>query len=135
MLALVLAIVVALAFAITVGLQDAANSVAALVSTRAARPGPALLFASFFSVLGAFLPSVAVAREIGNLVKLSGEDVVVVVGAAATAAALFDVVAWRKATPASGTHAIGGALAGAAIAVGGVHAVNWGSWESFRPKG
>lgn len=135
MLALAIAVVVALAFAVTVGLQDAANSVAALVSTRAARPGPALLYAAFFSVLGAFLPSVAVAREIGGLVELTGTDVVVVVGAAASAAALFDVVAWRKAIPASGTHAIGGALAGAALAVGGIDAVNWGSWEGFRPKG
>jgi PiT family inorganic phosphate transporter len=135
MVALILAVALSLGFAVTVGLQDAANAVAALVATRAARPGRAVLFAAGFSMLGSFLPTTAVAATIAGLVDVDPTNQVVVIGAAATAATLFDLVAWRLAIPASGTHAIAGALAGAAIVVGGLGAVNWGGFDGLRPRG
>jgi PiT family inorganic phosphate transporter len=133
--ALIVVIVVSLAFAVTIGLQDAANAVAALVATRGARPGSAVLFAGAFSMLGSFLPSTAVAATIAGLVHVGAGDELVVVGAAVAAATLYDVVAWRLGIPASGTHAIAGALAGAAIAAAGVDSVNWGGIGGGHPTG
>jgi PiT family inorganic phosphate transporter len=120
---------------VTIGLQDAANAVAALVATRGARPGSAVLFAGSFSMLGSFLPSTAVAATIAALVDVGAANELVVVGAAVTAATAFDLVAWRAGIPASGTHAIAGALAGAAIAAEGAGSVNWGGFDGFHPKG
>src|SRR5258708_5180881 len=49
---LVVAVVMALAFAFTNGVHDAANAIATLVATRAARPGPAVLLAAVANILG-----------------------------------------------------------------------------------
>ncbi len=51
-LTLVLAILMAFAFALTNGFLDAANSIATLVATRIARPLPAVAMASVFNLLG-----------------------------------------------------------------------------------
>src|SRR5437667_160479 len=91
--ALVVVIVLSVLFAMTIGLQDAANAVAALVATRVARPSRAVLFAGVFSLLGSFLPSTAVAATMAGLVQLSGSDLLAAVGAAVSAATLFDLVA------------------------------------------
>ncbi len=44
------AVVLAIGFAVTNGLHDAANSIATLVATRAASPGPAIVLASIFNI-------------------------------------------------------------------------------------
>jgi phosphate/sulfate permease len=49
---LVVAIGMALAFAFTNGVHDAANAIATLVATRAARPGSAVALAAVGNVLG-----------------------------------------------------------------------------------
>ena len=54
-LTLVLAILMAFAFALTNGFHDAANSIATLVATRVARPLPAVAMASVFNLLGPLL--------------------------------------------------------------------------------
>ena len=43
---LIVAVGLALAFAVTNGMHDASNAIATLVATRAARPGPAIALAS-----------------------------------------------------------------------------------------
>ena len=65
-----LPVVLAIAFAVTNGLHDAANSIAALVATRAATPLQAILFASIFNVLGPLLLGAAVANTIGGIVTV-----------------------------------------------------------------
>ncbi len=50
--AFVLAVAMALAFALTNGFHDAANAIATLVGTRAARPLPAVVMAAVFNLLG-----------------------------------------------------------------------------------
>jgi hypothetical protein len=52
---LVVAVGMALAFAFTNGVHDAANAIATLVATRAARPGTAVLLAAIGNVLGPLL--------------------------------------------------------------------------------
>ena len=46
---LVIAILLAVGFAVTNGLHDAANAIATLVATRAASPGQAIVLASIFN--------------------------------------------------------------------------------------
>ena len=48
-----IAVALALAFAITNGFHDAANAIATLVATRAARPGPAIVMSATFNMIGA----------------------------------------------------------------------------------
>jgi len=50
-----LAMALALAFAVTNGLHDASNAIAALVTTRGARPLQAALLAAVFDLLGPLL--------------------------------------------------------------------------------
>ena len=53
----------ALAFAFTNGVHDAANAIATLVATRAARPGAAVVLAAVGNVLGPLLLGTAVAEH------------------------------------------------------------------------
>jgi glutamine synthetase adenylyltransferase len=53
--AFVLAVIAILAFAFTNGFHDAANAIATLVATRAARPGPAIILAAVCNMLGPLL--------------------------------------------------------------------------------
>ena len=65
---LVVAVLLAVAFAATNGLHDASNAIATLVATRAARPGQAIVLASVFNLLGPLLLGAAVADTIGGIV-------------------------------------------------------------------
>ena len=67
---LVLAILMAFAFALTNGFLDAANSIATLVATRIARPLPAVAMASVFNLLGPLFFGAAVANTVGKLVTV-----------------------------------------------------------------
>jgi PiT family inorganic phosphate transporter len=132
---LVAAIAVALAFAVTNGLHDAANSIATLVGTRAARPAPAVLLAAAGNVIGPLLLGSAVADTIAGVVQVSGDDMIIVLGAALTGAVVWNLLTWWRGLPSSSGHALLGGLVGAALAEGGVSAVNWGGFDGLRPVG
>jgi PiT family inorganic phosphate transporter len=133
--ALALGIAVGLGFALTNGLHDAANAIAGLVATRAATPGRAVLMASVFNVLGPLLLGSAVASTVAGIVTVSPSQVLVVVGAALTAATAWNLVTWRRGLPSSSGHALVGGLAGAALAESGPDAVRWGGLDGWRPVG
>ena len=59
---LLLAVLLAIAFAVTNGLHDASNAIATLVAARAATPGRAIAMASVYNLLGPLLVGTAVAR-------------------------------------------------------------------------
>jgi PiT family inorganic phosphate transporter len=132
---LVLAVVVALGFAATNGLQDAANSIATLVATRAATPLQAILLASVFNLLGPLLLGAAVADTIGGIVTVDPADAVQVIGAGLLAAVAWNLLTWRRGLPSSSSHALVGGLVGAALVEGGADAVNWGGFEGLHPVG
>ena len=67
---LVVAVGLALAFAVTNGIHDAANAIATLVATRAARPLQAIVFASVFNLLGPLFVGAAVADTIAGIVTV-----------------------------------------------------------------
>jgi PiT family inorganic phosphate transporter len=133
--AFVVAVAAILAFAFTNGFHDAANAIATLVATRGARPGAAILLAAVCNLLGPLLLGAAVADTIAGIVEVSAAQTVVVVGAALTAAVVWNVVTWRWGLPSSSSHALVGGLVGAAVVEAGAGAVNWGGVGGGHPTG
>jgi PiT family inorganic phosphate transporter len=132
---LVVAVVLALAFAFTNGVQDAANSIATLIATRAGRPGPALVMATLAIFAGPFLLGSAVASTVAGMVDVGPTETIGVVVAALVAALAWNAAAWYKGIPSSSSHALVGGLVGAALATSGSDGVNWGGLDGLRPVG
>jgi PiT family inorganic phosphate transporter len=129
------AVALAIAYAFTNGLHDAANSIATLVATRAARPGPAVVLAAAGNILGPLLFGAAVADVVAGVVQVPASEEITVIGAALTGAVVWNLVTWRLGLPSSSGHALVGGLAGAAIVEGGIDAVNWGPLDGWKPSG
>ncbi len=129
------AIALALAFALTNGFHDAANSIATLVATRAARPLPAVALAAVFNMLGPLLVGSAVANTIAKIVDVPAGETVAVVGAGLLAATAWNLLTWWRGLPSSSGHALVGGLVGAALVEGGIEAVNWGGFDGWHPVG
>lgn len=115
---LVVAIVLAVAFATTNGFHDAANSIAALVATRAASPFQAIVLASVFNLLGPLRLGAAVANTIGGIVSVAPSAADQVIGAGLAAAVTWNLATWSRGLPSSSAQALVGGLVGAALAEG-----------------
>src|SRR5512132_1248341 len=113
---LVVAVLLAVAFAVTNGLHDASNAIATLVATRAARPGQAVVLAAFFNLLGPLLLGSAVANTIAKILEIpNGREAIVVIGAGLTGAVAWNFITWWRGIPSSSAHALIGGLVGAAL--------------------
>jgi inorganic phosphate transporter, PiT family len=132
---LVVAVGMALAFAFTNGVHDAANAIATLVATRAARPGTAVLLAATGNVCGPILLGSAVANTIAGIVTVPSDEVIQVLGAALTGAVAWNGLTWWWGLPSSSGHALLGGLVGAALAEAGAGSVNWGGFDGIKPVG
>jgi PiT family inorganic phosphate transporter len=132
---LAVAVLLALGFAVTNGLHDAANAIATLVATRAARPGQAIVLASVFNMLGPLLIGAAVADTIGGLLSVSPSVTTEVIASGLAAATGWNLVTWRLGLPSSSGHALVGGLVGAGLVEGGLNAINWGGMEGLHPVG
>jgi PiT family inorganic phosphate transporter len=130
-----LAVSLALVFALTNGLHDAANAIATIVATRGARPGPAIGLSAAFNLLGALLVGTAVANTIAGIVTVAPAEAVAVIGSGVLAAVLWNLLTWWRGLPSSSAHALVGGLVGAALAEGGADAVRWGGLDGWRPVG
>ena len=128
-------IALALGFALTNGFHDSANAIAALVATRAARPGAALVLAGACHLLGPLLLGTAVADTVGGVVHLRGRATIAVVGAALTAAIAWGLLTWWRGLPASSSHALVGGLVGASAAGAGWSSVRWGGASGAHVAG
>jgi len=131
MLILVIFIVfLALLFDFINGMNDAANSVATIVSTRVLSPRMAVLWAAFFNFAAAFLFGVHVANTIGK-----GIIDTKVVSAPMILATLIGAIIWsyvctHMGFPISVSHSLVGGLVGAALAKSGIKAlVMSGLWK------
>jgi len=119
----ILIIVLALVFDFYNGMNDAANAIATVVSTRVLTPFQAVAWAAFFNFLAAFAFGVGVATTIGkgivdvnivdNFVIFSGVLGAIILTASATHFGL----------PISVSHAIIGGYGGAALLKGGINAI------------
>lgn len=117
-------IFVALVFDFLNGMNDAANSIATVVSTRVLSPKMAVAWAAFFNFVAAFGFGVAVAKTIGKGIidpNIVTPDLIL--------AALIGSVVWTHLCthfgfPISVSHALIGGLAGTALYKSGFAALN-----------
>jgi PiT family inorganic phosphate transporter len=118
-------IVVALAFDFLNGMNDAANSIATIVSTRVLRPQYAVAWAAFFNFIAFTVFGLHVAETIGRgIVEADVVNSRVIFGAL-TGAIVWQIVTQRLGIPSSSSHALIGGLVGAGIAKAGIYAVVW----------
>lgn len=112
-------IALAMGFNYTNGFHDAANAIATSVSTRALTPRVALLMAAVANLAGAFFGT-KVAKTIGSgiIEQPQGERGLWLVGAALVGAIGWNLITWWFGLPSSSSHALIGALAGAALVAG-----------------
>src|SRR6266496_3839984 len=123
--AIVLLIVIALAFDFLNGLHDAANSIATIVSTRVLRPQYAVLWAAFFNFVAFLVFGLHVANTIGTgIIEPSVIDTQVIF-AALVGAIVWNLITWGLGIPSSSSHALIGGLVGGGMAKAGISAAVW----------
>ncbi|BAI75934.1 inorganic phosphate transporter (plasmid) [Azospirillum sp. B510] len=121
--AIVVIILVALAFDFINGLHDAANSIATVVSTRVLSPKLAVLWAAFFNFIAFLFFGLHVATTVGTgLVDPLVMDPAVIL-AALIGAIGWNLITWWLGLPSSSSHALVGGIAGAGIAKAGFGAI------------
>ncbi len=123
----IIIILIALLFDFSNGLNDAANSIATVVSTRVLSPRAAVLWAAFFNFIAAFGFKTHVAATVGKGLVDPAVMSPHLILAALLAAIAWTVVCTWKGLPISVSHALIGALAGAALVGGGIAALRWGT--------
>lgn len=116
-------VVLALLFEISNGWNDSANAIATVVSTRVLTPMQAVIMASAMNVAGALL-STAVAKTIGSGIVDPKAVTEVVVASALIAGFIWNGLMTFMGLPVSASHALIGALMGAAAAYGGIEILN-----------
>lgn len=118
-----LIIFLALVFDFYNGMNDAANSIATVVSTRVLTPGQAVAWAAFFNFFAAFVFGVSVAATIGKgLVDVSIVDNYVIFSGL-VGAILLSSSATHYGLPISVSHSIIGGYGGAAVLKAGFSAL------------
>ena len=118
-------IAVALVFDFLNGMNDAANSIATIVSTRVLRPLYAVAWAAFFNFIAFMVFGLHVAETIGRGIVEAD-----VINSQVIFAALAGAIAWQITTnrlgiPSSSSHALIGGLIGAGMAKAGASVVVW----------
>jgi PiT family inorganic phosphate transporter len=126
MLLLIGLIGVALAFDFMNGRNDAANSIATIVSTRVLAPRYAVAWAAFFNFVAFLVFGLHVANTIGKGIISPSAITDQVIFGALTGAILWQVVTGRLGIPSSSSHALIGGLVGAGVAHAGPHLIVWG---------
>ncbi|MGQ0535267.1 MAG: inorganic phosphate transporter [Methanobacteriota archaeon] len=122
-------ILLALLFDFYNGMNDAANAVATVVSTRALPPLAAVLMAGFFNFAALFVYGTAVAKAIGSgIVDPTSvtASIEVFVFATLVGAISWAAFATHAGLPVSISHCLIGGLIGAGVADGGLGAILWG---------
>lgn len=122
----VLIVIGALAFDFINGFHDTANAIATSVSTKALKPRHAILLAAIMNFAGAMtFTGVAktITKDIVDPFTLENGSLVIL--AALIAAIFWNLLTWYYGIPSSSSHAIIGAIAGAAIAAAGFNALNY----------
>ena len=91
--------------------------------------------AAAFHVVGALVVGTAVAATVAGIVVVPTDQAMAVLAAAVMGALVWNLFTLWRGLPCSSGHCLVGALAGAALADGGFHAVNWGGLDGLRPVG
>ncbi|MBB6635656.1 inorganic phosphate transporter [Cohnella thailandensis] len=127
-----LIVVLALAFDFINGFHDTANAIASSVSTRALTPRMAIILAATMNFVGALMFT-GVAKTIGGKVTdpFKLEHGLTVICATLVGAIIWNLITWWLGIPSSSSHALIGALAGAAIASEGWDGINYGGFSTI----
>lgn len=120
----VLIIALAIGFGFVNGLNDAANAIATVVSTRVLSPRNAIIMAAFANLAGA-ATGTAVAQTIGKGILIPEAISFETMVAALAAVIIWTLIATYYGLPVSLTHGFIAGLAAAGFAVAGSGAVNW----------
>lgn len=128
----VIIVALALGFDFINGFHDTANAIATSVSTRALTPRRAIILASSMNLIGA-LAFTGVAKTIGGKITdpFKLENGLTVVIATLIAAIIWNLITWWAGIPSSSSHALIGALAGAAIAAEGWSGINYSGFTTI----
>ena len=119
----ILIITLALVFDFYNGMNDAANSIATVVSTRVLTPIQAVVWAAFFNFIAAFMFGVSVATTIGKgIVDVSIVDNFVIFSGL-IGAIILSATATHFGLPISVSHSIIGGYGGAGLAKAGFSAI------------
>jgi PiT family inorganic phosphate transporter len=122
---LVALIAIALAFDFLNGMNDAANSIATIVSTRVLRPQYAVAAAAFFNFIAFLVFGLHVAETVGRGIVEANVIDARVIFAALAGAITWQIITYWLGIPSSSSHALIGGLVGAGIAKAGTTAVVW----------
>ena len=118
-------IFIAVAFDFLNGMNDAANAIATIVSTRVLRPHYAVVWAAFFNFVAFLVFGLHVAETVGRgIVEANIIDARVIFGAL-SGAITWQVITNRLGIPSSSSHALIGGLVGAGLAKAVFSAVVW----------
>jgi PiT family inorganic phosphate transporter len=113
----------ALLFDFLNGMNDAANSIATIVSTRVLSPKAAVAWAAFFNMAAAFGFGVGVAKTIGKGIVTTDVLSLWFVLSALTGAILWTYLCTMLGLPISVSHALVGGIVGAGLMKGGYRAL------------
>jgi PiT family inorganic phosphate transporter len=116
-------ILLALLFDFINGMNDAANSIATVVSTRVLSPRLAVVWAAFFNFVAAFAFGVYVAETIGKGVVDTSIISPVLILTVLVGAIVWSYICTHLGFPISVSHALVGGLVGSAIVKAGVKAL------------
>ncbi len=122
----ILVVAFALIFDFINGFHDTANAIATSVSTRALKPRTAVLMAAIMNFIGA-LTFTGVAKTISKDIvdPFVLDNGALVILAALLAAIAWNLITWYFGIPSSSSHALIGAIAGAAISAAGFGILNY----------
>lgn len=129
---IILVVLLALAFDFINGFHDTANAIATCVSTRAIRPGLAIIGTAILNFIGAMV-STGVAKTIGGDIVISPDminELIIVAGL--VGAIIWNLITWWFGMPSSSSHAlIGGMIGAVAFSVGPAALNDWGIIKIF----
>lgn len=135
LVAVIIVVIVALAFDVINGFHDAANSIATVVSTRVLSPRVAVLWAAFFNFVAMFVFQPKVADTVSKIVVVTPKDpaYVYVVLTGLIGAIVWDLITWWWGLPTSSSHALVGGFAGAGVAHAGLQVLRWDKlWNTLE---
>ena len=130
-IALIVLIILALAFDLLNGIHDSSNIVATMISSRALSPMATLTITALAHFFGPFIFGVAVAKTIGDEIVISGSISVGMIIAALIAAILWNLLTWWLGMPSSSSHALIGGLLGAVATGAGWQVIKFGGIEKI----
>ncbi|HEX3044603.1 MAG TPA: inorganic phosphate transporter [Bacillota bacterium] len=127
-LGLIIVLVLILGSEFVNGWTDSPNAIATVVSTRVMKPKWAVVLATVFNIIGAFLGT-EVAKTIGTGIVKPEAINLVTVGAAMVGIITWSTTAWYFGLPTSESHALVAGLAGAGLATAGPSVLLWDGWQ------